>query len=132
MSQFKLAKVTRKPSCVTILNKQKCHFFSFTKLENRRVEQVLYGSLSTSGRQREDGEWVWEGEYSVNTVYVNGKMVPVEAISGMEVKKNGGGGEFKYELFDILQELIKCHNVPPSSTSIMKTSFFFFLLPTWK
>jgi hypothetical protein len=101
-------------------------------LENRRVEQVLYGRLSTRGRQREDGEWVWEGEYSVNTVYVNGKMVPVEAISGMEVKKNGGGGEFKYELFDILQELIKCHNVPPSSTSIMKTSFFFFLLPTWK
>jgi hypothetical protein len=29
--------------CVAILNKQKCHLFSSTKSENRRVEQVLPG-----------------------------------------------------------------------------------------
>jgi hypothetical protein len=32
---------------------QKCHLFSFTKLENRRVEQVLLGSgLGPVGRKR--------------------------------------------------------------------------------
>jgi hypothetical protein len=39
--------------CVAILNKQKCHFFSFTKSENRRVEEVLAGGLvPVRGRER--------------------------------------------------------------------------------
>jgi hypothetical protein len=36
---------------------------------------------------------------------VNGKMRPVETIPGMrggEIKENGGGGEFKYDIFYIL------------------------------
>jgi hypothetical protein len=35
---------------------------------------------------------------------VNGKMRPVETIPGMEgrIKENDGGGEFKYDIFDIL------------------------------
>jgi hypothetical protein len=32
--------------CIAILNKQKCHFFSFTKLENRRAERVLSRGLA--------------------------------------------------------------------------------------
>jgi hypothetical protein len=37
--------------CVTIINKQKLLFFSFTKSENRRAEQVLSGGVGTSGKQ---------------------------------------------------------------------------------
>jgi hypothetical protein len=38
-------------------------------------------------------------------MYVNRKMRPVETILGMGekgMKENGGGGEFKYNIFDIL------------------------------
>jgi hypothetical protein len=38
-------------------------------------------------------------------MYTNGKMICVETFPGMGeewVKKNGGGGEFKYDIFDIL------------------------------
>jgi hypothetical protein len=38
-------------------------------------------------------------------MYVNGKITPIETIPGMgegKIKKNGGGGEFKYDIFDIL------------------------------
>jgi hypothetical protein len=37
-------------------------------------------------------------------MYVNGKMKPVETIPGMEggIKESNGGGEFKYDVFDIL------------------------------
>jgi hypothetical protein len=38
-------------------------------------------------------------------MYVNGKMISVETIPGMgrrEMKGNGGGGEFKYDTFDIV------------------------------
>jgi hypothetical protein len=34
-------------------------------------------------------------------MYVNEKMIPVEAISGMEgrgIKKNGGGNKFNYDI----------------------------------
>jgi hypothetical protein len=38
-------------------------------------------------------------------MYVNGKMIPVETISGMwgerGIKENGWRGEFKYDIFDI-------------------------------
>jgi hypothetical protein len=37
-------------SCVAILNKKKCHFFSFTKLKSRRAEQILSGG---EGEDRE-------------------------------------------------------------------------------
>jgi hypothetical protein len=36
---------------------------------------------------------------------VNRKMRPVDTIPGMEggrIKENGGGGEFKYDIFDTL------------------------------
>jgi hypothetical protein len=38
-------------------------------------------------------------------MYRNRKMIPVETISEMEgggIKENGGGGKFKYNIFDIL------------------------------
>jgi hypothetical protein len=38
-------------------------------------------------------------------MYVNAKMIPVETVSGVrgeEMKKSGGGGEFKYDVFDTL------------------------------
>jgi hypothetical protein len=37
-------------------------------------------------------------------MYVNAKMRPVETIPEMgaeEVKENGGGGQFKYDKFDV-------------------------------
>jgi hypothetical protein len=53
------------------------------------------------------GERAWKGEYSANTVvnmHVNGKMIHVESVPGMRelVKDNDRGGEFKYDIFDIL------------------------------
>jgi hypothetical protein len=37
-------------------------------------------------------------------MYVNAKMIPVETIPGIEgrIKENGGGVEFKYDMFDTL------------------------------
>jgi hypothetical protein len=38
-------------------------------------------------------------------MYVKGKMIPVETIPEWReegMKENGGGGEFKYDIFDIL------------------------------
>jgi hypothetical protein len=38
-------------------------------------------------------------------MYVNAKMIPFENIPGMGevvIKKSGGGGEFKYDIFDTL------------------------------
>jgi hypothetical protein len=36
-------------------------------------------------------------------MYVNGKIRPVENILGLGgIKENDGGGEFKYDIFDIL------------------------------
>jgi hypothetical protein len=37
-------------------------------------------------------------------MFVNGKMRPVESIPGIRgrIKENGGGGEFKYDIFGIL------------------------------
>jgi hypothetical protein len=44
-------------------------FFSFTKSENRRAEQVLSGVLVPV--REEFGERVQEGEYGTNTVYTS-------------------------------------------------------------
>jgi hypothetical protein len=38
-------------------------------------------------------------------MYVNGKKIPTETIlgtGGEGIKKNDGGGEFNYDIFDIL------------------------------
>jgi hypothetical protein len=38
-------------------------------------------------------------------MYINGKMTPVETMSGVGgggIKENDGGGEFKYDIFAIL------------------------------
>jgi hypothetical protein len=38
-------------------------------------------------------------------MYVSRKKIPIETTSGMErrgIKENGEGGEFKYDMFDIL------------------------------
>jgi hypothetical protein len=32
--------------------------------------------------------------------------------------ESSGGGEFKDDVLDALKSLCKCHNVPPSSTTI--------------
>jgi hypothetical protein len=43
----------------------------------------------------------------------NGKMRPVEGISGLGrrgIKENDGGGKFNY---DYCNKFCKCHNVPP-------------------
>jgi hypothetical protein len=46
---------------------------------------------------------VKKGKYGTNTLYLNGKMLSVETILGMGgMTGNGGGGEFKYDIFDIL------------------------------
>jgi hypothetical protein len=40
------------------------------------------------------------------------------------IKKNGGGHEFKYDIFDICKNFCKCHSIPPSnitgSTTVTK------------
>jgi hypothetical protein len=38
-------------------------------------------------------------------MYVHGKTIPVDTIPGIgreEFRENGGGSEFKYDIFDIL------------------------------
>jgi hypothetical protein len=42
-------------------------------------------------------------------MYVNGKMIPVETFPVMlmqGIKENGARSEFKYDIFDILWELL--------------------------
>jgi hypothetical protein len=48
-------KCLKETPCRAILNFKKYHFFSFTKSENRRAEQVLHGEVGTSGRGKEVG-----------------------------------------------------------------------------
>jgi hypothetical protein len=77
-----------------IRNKQKCHFFfSVTKSENRRAEEDLPGRGWYQREGGGGGERAWEGDWRKYCVhrYVNRKMTPVEAISGMD------GGEDKGE-----------------------------------
>jgi hypothetical protein len=85
-------------------NKKKVVLFSFTKLENRRAEQILSEGLVPVGgggcRKR-----VSKGNMVQIHMYVNGKMKPVETVPGMvgrKIKENDGGGEFKYDILDIL------------------------------
>jgi hypothetical protein len=55
-----------KTAIIVILNKQKCHFFSFPESENGRAEQVLPWGAATSGR----GEKVWKGNGKVNMAQI--------------------------------------------------------------
>jgi hypothetical protein len=48
--------VTSKTPFIAILNKQKCHFFTFTKSENRMAEQALSGGLVSVGAERMCGK----------------------------------------------------------------------------
>jgi hypothetical protein len=48
--------------------KQTMSHFSFSKLENKRAEQVCLGGLVSMGGGV-DGGRVWEGEYGANTVF---------------------------------------------------------------
>jgi hypothetical protein len=53
------------------------------------------------------GEWIW-CKYCVH-LYANGKIRPVETITGIRggrIKENDGGGWFKYDIFGILKELL--------------------------
>jgi hypothetical protein len=57
-------------SLCNYLNQAKMSFFSFTKSENRKVEQLL--PLGGRWYQWEGGgqeERAWEGEYGTNSVY---------------------------------------------------------------
>jgi hypothetical protein len=50
----------------------------------------------------------WNGSHPVH-MCVNGKMWPVETTPelGKEgIKENGRGSEFKYDIFDVLEELL--------------------------
>jgi hypothetical protein len=68
-------------------------FFSVTKSENRRAEEDLPGRGWYQREGGGGGERAWEGDWRKYCVhrYVNRKMTPVEAISGMD------GGEDKGE-----------------------------------
>jgi hypothetical protein len=82
----------------------------FLLLQNWRTvgqnKSYLWGSIPV-GRGRKKGNGV-EGriwfKYHID-MYVNRKMIPVVTIGGMGaggLKEIGGGGEFKYDIFDIL------------------------------
>jgi hypothetical protein len=73
------------------------------------VEQVLQGGVCWyQWEGGGGGEMLKEGEYGANTVYTCMKMEkmtsvePIPGIRGEEIKGNGGGGEFKYDIFNIL------------------------------
>jgi hypothetical protein len=64
-------------------------------------------------------------------MYVSGKTRPVETIPGMGEGriKNGGGGDFKYGIFDILQELLHTYIVPQhNKTIILKNNNLWILM----
>jgi hypothetical protein len=83
-------------------------YFSFTKPQNRRVEQVLSRNMGVgiSGR----GKDVEKGCRRVSIVQIlcthvwKQKMRPVETIPRMGggVKKNDGGSDFNCDVFGIL------------------------------
>jgi hypothetical protein len=81
-------------------------FFFFYKIREQESGTGPVYRVGTSGK----GKDVEKGCRRVNIVQIlfthvcKWKMTPVETIPGMEggIKENGGGGEFKYGIFDIL------------------------------
>jgi hypothetical protein len=65
-------------SWYSYLKQTKCHFFSYTKPENRRVEQVRSWRGWHQWEEEEEvgkgWERVWKGEYGANTMYSCMKM----------------------------------------------------------
>jgi hypothetical protein len=47
-------------------------------------------------------------------MYVHGKMRPVETIPGMRWGRENGEEEFKYDIFDILYELLQMPQCTPT------------------
>jgi hypothetical protein len=94
------------------VTKKKCHFFSFTKSKNRRMEQVLPGGWEERGVDSSgSGEGVGKKHGKVNMVQIlcthvgKWKIRPVETVPGMGqggMKENVGGDELKYDIFDTL------------------------------
>jgi hypothetical protein len=81
--------VPQKSPYVTILNKQKCNFFSFTKQEGRTGPAWGVDWCQWDGGG--GGERTWEGEYKYCVhMNVNGKMIYDETMSGMGVRGNTG------------------------------------------
>jgi hypothetical protein len=86
-------------SAIAILNKQKCHFFFFYKIgeQEGRTGPVWRDWYQWEGGG--SGERVWEGEFSADCAHINGKIIPVETISGMGgrgIKENCRGGKCKH------------------------------------
>jgi hypothetical protein len=78
--------MSQENSLYNYLKQTKMSFFSFTKLESRRMEQVLSWGVGTSG-----GGCTYE------------KMRLVETIPGIrEIRENDRGGKFNYDIFDIV------------------------------
>jgi hypothetical protein len=79
-------------------------------LQNQRTggqNRSCLGGVGTSGSREEVGR-VNICKYCVH-IHVNGKMISVETVPGMRgggIKENGGGGEFKCDIFDIFQDLL--------------------------
>jgi hypothetical protein len=48
--------MSQENSLQSYLKQTKCHFFSFTKSENRRAEQVLLGGVGNSGSGEDVGK----------------------------------------------------------------------------
>jgi hypothetical protein len=64
-------------------------------------------------------------------MYGNEKMIPVETVPGIRrggMGESSGGGEFKYDRFDILQETCKCYNVPISRSTTIKKNVWIIVL----
>jgi hypothetical protein len=84
-------------------NKQKCHFFSFIQSQNKRVEEVLpgCGGFDISGR---GCRWVNIVQTLCAHVckWINNTCWNYSRKGEGGIKENDGGGEFKYDMFDIL------------------------------
>jgi hypothetical protein len=103
-------KVSQGNSLGSYLKQTKVSFFSFTKSENRRAEQVLPGAGEGASERGED---VGRGCRRVNMgkhcvhMDVNGKMRPVDTQQFQQEESEGRRDkeewwrEFKYDTFDI-------------------------------
>jgi hypothetical protein len=87
-------------------------FFSSTKSENRRAEQVLPGvGVLVGGRKwygKQVGGWI-QCKKGLH-MYVNAKMIPVEG-------EQWRGWILAWYIWYICKNLYKCHNVLPPSTT---------------